>query len=110
MSARPVMVSRSGPAFRPSPPTRGPVIEMTAHPDDGGHRWGWYPATPEGLLCVGSTFVQLKRYGYRHPLVCSIEGKPILQAEIETAVIVPFARREALRRAAALLRSYGITV
>jgi len=79
MSARPVMVSRSGPAFRPSPPTRGPVIEMTAHPDDGGHRWGWYPATPEG-------------------------------AEIETAVIVPFARREALRRAAALLRSYGITV
>jgi len=58
----------------------------------------------------GSTFVQLKRYGYRHPLVCSIEGKPILQAEIETAVIVPFARREALRRAAALLRSYGITV
>ena len=110
MTARPVMVSRSGPAFRSSPTARGPVIEMTAHPDDGGHRWGWYPATPEGLLCVGSTFAQLKRYGYRDPLICSINGIPIPQAEIETAVIVPFARREALRRATALLHRYGISI
>ena len=83
---------------------------MTARPDDGGHRWGWYPATPEGLLCVGSTFAQLRRYGYRHPLVCSINGTPIPQGEIETAVIVPFVRRDALHRAAALLRRYGVTV
>jgi len=121
MSARPVMINRSGPAFasgasNTTNPDRvamkrakaeGPVIEMTAHARDGGHYWGWYPATPEGLICAGSAFAQLKGYGYRHPPVCAIGGQVIPQEQIEVAVVVPFCRNEARRRAAALLRTFA---
>ena len=125
MTARPMTIRRYGPAFEtgtaetiaPAPPAaptradaRGPMIEMTAHPDDGGHYWGWYPATPEGLICAGGAFARLRGYGYRHPPVCRIAGTVIPQGEIETAVVVPFSRTEALRRAAALLRIYGVAV
>ena len=120
MSARPMTIHRSGPAFDAkarddtTDPDRvakeqaeGPVIEITAHPEDGGHLVGWYPATPDGLICAGGEFARLRGYGFRHPPICTISGEIIPQDRIETAVVVPFCRSEARRRAAALLRSFG---
>lgn len=68
---------------------------------------GWYPATPEGLVKAGTAFACLRRYGYRHPPVCTIAGRVIPQERIEIAVVVPFSRGEALRRAATVLRDFG---
>ena len=120
MSVRPMTIRRSGPAFEAktsgdgTDPDRGaneqaesPVIEITAHPEDGGHLVGWYPATPDGLILAGGEFARLREYGFRHPPICTILGRIIPQDRIEIAVVVPFCRSEARRRAAALLRSFG---
>jgi len=130
MSAHPMTIYRSGPAFDTKPDaraevaattciansdraemrrakTKGPVIEMTAHPEDGGHYWGWYPATPDGLIKAGSAYACLRRYGYRRPPVCAIAGQIIPQEQIETAVVIPFCQNEARRRAADLLSAFG---
>ncbi len=128
MTARPMTIYRSGPAFEaqtggameavgadtahPNPvavelaDVEGPVIEMTAHLEDGGHPIGWYPATPEGLICAGGEFARLRGYGFRHPPVCTISGQIIPQDQIEIAVVVPLCGSEACRRALALLRVF----
>ena len=132
MSARPMTIYRSGPAFDTKPNDRaevaaatciansdhvamrrvkekGPVIEMTAHPDDGGGYWGWYPATPDGLIKASSAYACLRRYGYRRPPVCAIAGQVIPQEQIEAAVVIPFCQNEARRGATTLLRTFGVT-
>lgn len=132
MTVRPMTLYRSGPAFDTKPDEKvavaaatciassdraamarakanGPVIEMTAHAQDGGHYWGWYPATPDGLIKAGGAFACLRRYGYCRPPICAIDGQVIPQEQIETAVVVPFCRNEARRHAAALLRAFGVT-
>ena len=108
MSARPMTIHRSGPAFQAKTgdgatgPDRGAkeqaeglVIEITAHPEDGGHLVGWYPATPDGLILAGGEVARLRGYGFRHPPICTISGRIIPQDRIETAVVVPFCRTEA---------------
>ena len=120
MSARPMTIHRSGPAFDAKAggdatdldrgakeQAKGVVIEITAHPEDGGHLVGWYSATPDGLILVGGEFARLRGYGFRHPPICTISGEIIPQDRIEVAVVVPLCRSEARRRAAALLRSFG---
>ena len=129
MSARPMMIYRSGPAFEgktgedvettstaaANPNTvavqqanaKGPVIEMTAHPEDGGHFIGWCPATPDGLICAGGEFARLRGYGYRKPPICAIAGQIIPQERIEVSVVVPLCHSEARRRAAVLLCTFG---
>ena len=127
MTALPLMIQRSGPALaaRSAAPqddkpinlerlsmerakAKGPVIEMTAHLEDGGHFVGWYPAVPGGLICAGEDFTRLARYGYRHAPTCKIGERVIPEDAIRRAVFLPMTRAEAMRAAARLLAEYGV--